>query len=572
MPVAHFPTTSPFLIIYAVSGPLLLLYLYSRLKYYRIHQFAHFPRPQPDLFFGHLKLLNEAVADEPLRHHDHAFWQLLKNTPGNPGILHFDIRPVSKPMILIGSHEVAEQISRASSIFKYSVPKSPTAHILKPIMGETSIEVINDEPWKNGRKKFNAAFAPSNLATFMPNILDKIMEFLAILDGHVESGDEFELAEPCVQLTFDIIGITALNIDFRNMQGPDKQSVIVRTFRSLLKTVPNTFGIDNWLVNPKGQYRRIALKRTLETSLTAIVKDKFEIAHNNTGRDGKIIDRSVMALGLKHVDTLTPQVMAECIDAIKTFFFAGHDTTAIVLQWSIYELSRTPRALAAIRKELDEVFGLDADPKSIAKQLLEDSTKLQKLQYTSAVIKESLRLHPPASTARMAPPGSGFKLNTKNGPLNVDGVALYISHYTLHRDPEVYGETADVWVPERWLGQTSTSSEDYASSSISKEDTSSAAGTESRRIPAAAWRAFERGPRNCIGQELANLEIRAILAMVARRYEFTKVGLGSSALKDGKPVLDQHGQFEATKPLFGTFNISTKPVDGTMMTIKYASK
>lgn len=333
------------------------------------------------------------------------------------------------------------------------------------------------------------------------------------------------------------------------------------------------------------------------------------MAHNNIRLDNKVVDRSVMAMGLRQVHTLTPQVLEECVDAVKSFLFAGHDTTAVVLQWSIYELSRTPRALAAMRKELDEVFGPDADPKSVAKQLLEDSNKLQNLQYTSAVIKESLRLYPPAGSARMVAPGSDFRLNTKDGSFDVGGMVLYVCHYAVHRDPTVYGETAEVWIPERWLGQTSTASEDFAPSSVDKDKNSSTAGAEGQKIPISAWRAFERGPRNCIGQELANLEARVILAMVARRYDFTKIGIGSSALKDGKPVLDQHGQFEVTKPLFGvssyafssfffcppfyfilvallfvllllifhtntdsqTYNVTAKPVDGTLMTIKYAS-
>jgi cytochrome P450 len=69
----------------------------------------------------------------------------------------------------------------------------------------------------------------------------------------------------------------------------------------------------------------------------------------------------------------------------------------------------------------------------------------------------------------------------------------------IQRDPDVYGDTADDFVPERWL-------DDAAS-----------------EIPASAWRAFERGPRNCIGQELAGLESRVVVALVARRYDFVKV-------------------------------------------------
>lgn len=64
-----------------------------------------------------------------------------------------------------------------------------------------------------------------------------------------------------------------------------------------------------------------------------------------------------------------------------------------------------------------------------------------------------------------------------------------------------------MFVPERWLG------------------------SEDGWFPAAAWRAFERGPRNCIGQALALIEARVVLTLVAGRYEFEKVGLGATKLE-----------------------------------------
>ncbi|EDN09129.1 predicted protein [Histoplasma mississippiense (nom. inval.)] len=160
--------------------------------------------------------------------------------------------------------------------------------MLIPIVGKKSIILTNDETWKHGRKKFNAAFAPSNLVTFMPKILDKTMEFLALLDGYVESGEKFCLAEPCIQVTFDIIGLAVLNIDFKSMQGQDKVSVIVRAFR---------------------HYRRIALVKTLTASLTPIVKEKFDMAHNNIRLDNKVVDRSVMAMGLRQLSYCNGQSM-----------------------------------------------------------------------------------------------------------------------------------------------------------------------------------------------------------------------------------------------------------------------
>jgi len=126
----------------------------------------------------------------------------------------------------------------------------------------------------------------------------------------------------------------------------------------------------------------------------------------------------------------------------------------------------------------------------------------------------------------------------------LDGMVLYLCHYGIQRDAAVYGDSANDFVPERWLGDADTSAEAEGK-----------AGGEGR-VPASAWRPFERGPRNCIGQELANLEARVILASVARRYDFVKVGAGEVRLDDrGEPVLNEKGQYEVKSELFNVSHI-----------------
>lgn len=91
------------------------------------------------------------------------------------------------------------------------------------------------------------------------------------------------------------------------------------------------------------------------------------------------------------------------IDQIKTFMFAGHDTTSSTICYIAYALSRHPEALRKIRQEHDEVFGTNVDqtPHVIKK----NPYLLNKLPYTLAVIKEILRLYPPASSVRKGVPG-----------------------------------------------------------------------------------------------------------------------------------------------------------------------
>ena len=247
-------------------------------------------------------------------------------------------------------------------------------------------------------------------------------------------------------------------------------------------------------------------------------------------------------------------MLHETRDQIKTFLFAGHDTTGILLAWVFYELSRTPHVLDAVRAELDDIFGPDADPAAVREKLLAPGGEdlIHRMTYTSAVIKEVLRLYPPAGTARMVPPGSGFVLRMPDGgrELCVDGVVLYNCATIIQRDRSVFGDSADDFVPERWLGDKSGIMSAGAQDDKAEEQQAVDGGT-GRKYPAGAWRPFERGPRNCIGQDLATIEARVIVAAVARRYDFVKVGLGELDLDEkGRPVLDEKRQFRTKSKLY----------------------
>ncbi|KAI0201124.1 cytochrome P450 [Astrocystis sublimbata] len=135
------------------------------------------------------------------------------------------------------------------------------------------------------------------------------------------------------------------------------------------------------------------------------------------------------------------------------------------------------------------------------------------MTYISAVIREALRLHPPAATARMPEHGTGFS-----------------------RDPSVYRDLANRFVPERWLNEE-----------VGLPET----GSTTRRLPASAWRPFERGPRNCIGQEFATFEARVTIAYAARRYDFIKVGLGEiDPDENGHLIKDGKADFQLKSPLY----------------------
>jgi cytochrome P450 len=329
--------------------------------------------------------------------------------------------------------------------------------------------------------------------------------------------------------------------DFCAQLGQDKQTELVRRFRELTLNFRTVTSNQWFTLNPRTIIHRWWLSRRIDTILSDHIRAKFAELKAQSAAGAK--SRSVLSLSLQDLDRLDNRIVAQTRDQLKSFLFAGHDTTSILLQWAFYELSRTPRALAAIRAELDDIFGADSSPAVVRDMLLSSQREglVRRMSYTSAVIKETLRLYPPSGSARHLPYGSGFTVALPGGgSLCLDGTVIYNCSTVIQRDEGVYGPTAAEFRPERWLGDTDTSMQTNVDA---KED----AG----RIPASAWRPFERGPRNCIGQELANLEARVILACTVRRYDFEKVGLGAITHDStGLPVVASNGQYEVKKEVF----------------------
>ena len=152
----------------------------------------------------------------------------------------------------------------------------------------------------------------------------------------------------------------------------------------------------------------------------------------------------------------------------------------------------TQPALERLRAEHDEILGTDLE--KAASTLSEKPFLLNKLPYTLAVIKETLRLYPPVSSTREGQ--AGFNIRDEQGrDFPTAGFMVWGIPQAIQRDP-AYWPSPDLFLPDRWM--------------VSPD--------QPLHPVKGAWRAFEWGPRNCIGQELAINEMKIILVLTVRRF------------------------------------------------------
>lgn len=178
---------------------------------------------------------------------------------------------------------------------------------------------------------------------------------------------------------------------------------------------------------------------------------------------------------------------------IRTFLFAGHDTTSSSLCHALYLLSKHPETLKKLREEHDSVLG--QDPTLAAKVICNNPQTLNQLLYTTAIVKEAMRLFPPASAARQGVDAvditddEGRRYPTAN-------TMVWVLHQPIQRNPKYWPKPND-FIPERWMVES-----------------------DHPLFPTKwAWRPFEFGPRNCIGQALVMNELKVILALTTREFD-----------------------------------------------------
>ncbi|KAL8745381.1 MAG: hypothetical protein Q9190_002460 [Brigantiaea leucoxantha] len=207
----------------------------------------------------------------------------------------------------------------------------------------------------------------------------------------------------------------------------------------------------------------------------------------------------------------------EVLGHMKLFILGGHDTTATAICYLYLMLFRHTIALSRLREEHTLVFGPQAS--STGDIISANPALLNKLPYTLAVIKETLRLYPPVSSPRAGRPDFVFT-DTEGRTYPTEHCLVWICHHGVHTDPALWPQATE-FLPERWLVPE---------------------GHELHPIPG-AWRPFEWGPRACIGQELALTELKIVLAMTVREFDVSDAYMDWDKQSGGRKEVKQvHGE------------------------------
>jgi cytochrome P450 len=282
----------------------------------------------------------------------------------------------------------------------------------------------------------------------------------------------------------DMMNVT-LRVVLRSLFGGElgeRTSVIEHALNVIMR---GSYGIQvatrYWRIPSLTRTRYLRAVRQLD----AVVYELISRGRKKINEDPRGANKDLLTLLLLARDEdgsmMTDQQLR---DEIIAFLLAGHETTALTLSWTWYLLAQHPVAEERLHKELDAALG----------GRLPKAGDLAKLPYADSVIREALRLYPPA-----------WRIGRRaNKPLQVgdyilpQGANILMSQWVTHRDERWFSDPGN-FNPDRWRAESMAN------------------------LPRLAYFPFGGGPRVCIGAGFAMMEATLLLAVIAQRFRMLLV-------------------------------------------------
>jgi cytochrome P450 len=346
--------------------------------------------------------------------------------------------------------------------------KSRDYRVLVHVMGE-GLLTAEGETWRGQRKLVQSAFHHENIVEYGKVMVDCTARMLDAWENDIVR----DIHQDMTRLTLEIVTQALFGATVQ-----DRATDVATGLKSMMEEfswhASISFILPEFVPLPISRRLRRGI-RLLDNVFHSIIQERRA---DPVGRN----DLLGALLQMRHSDG-RPMNDQELRDEMMTLLLAGHETTAVCLSWTWYLLALNKQTETKLFGEIEDVLG-DRDP-TVA--------DVPRLCYTEWVIKESMRLYPPAwGIGRRAV--SGFEVGGYRLPA---GTNIFLMQWITQRDGRFFPDP-ECFKPERWEGES----------------------VHNNNLPRFAYFPFGGGPRKCIGASFAMMEAVLLLATMARRFRF----------------------------------------------------
>ena len=344
--------------------------------------------------------------------------------------------------------------------------KSLALRRVAPVVGN-GLLLSEGDFWRRQRRLIQPAFHRGRIAEYA----ELMVEYTQRLLRTWHPGEVRDIQPEMMRLTLEIAAKTLFSTDVAG-----EASDIGAAFTTALECVQARISGPQFLL-PDGIPTPTMLRlRRAVRRLDALV---YRIIAERRASGEQRGDLLSLLLDARDAHDGTGMTDRQLRDEVLTLLFGGHETTAVTLTWAWYLLAKHPQVETRLQAELATVLG----GRSPA------AADVSRLAFTNAVVAEVLRLYPPIwALSREA-----TRDTTVADYVVRKGTIVMLAPWTMHRHPRYYAEP-EVFAPERWLDGLA------------------------ERLPRFAYIPFGGGPRQCIGNGFALLEMTLVLATIAQRY------------------------------------------------------
>jgi cytochrome P450/NADPH-cytochrome P450 reductase len=381
------------------------------------------------------------------------------------------------PIVIVAGHDLVEELSDET---RFDKAVRGALRRVRAVGGDGLFTADTKEPnWSKAHNILMQPFGNRAMQSYHPSMVD-IAEQLVKKWERLNADEEIDVVHDMTALTLDTIGLCGFDYRFNSFYRRDYHPFVASLVRSL-ETIMMTRGL------PLENLWMAKRRRDLSEDVNFMNKMVDEVIAARRG-DTETVDpkKDMLNAMLSGVDRATGTQLDDVNIRyqINTFLIAGHETTSGLLSCAIYAMLKHPEVLKKAYEEVDRVFGPNVDARPTYQQVTQ-------LTYVTQILKEALRLWPPAPAYGISP----LKDETIGGQYKLKkGTFVTVLVLALHRDPSVWGPNPDAFDPENF----------------SKE-------AEAKR-PLNAWKPFGNGQRACIGRGFAMHEAALALGMILQRF------------------------------------------------------